>query len=308
MPTATSVLEGRVVEAYGRRAIVEREDGERVACEVFGKRLAVVCGDRVRLGATQAQDVTRITERLARRTLFARTDSQGRTEELAANLSMLAVLIAPQPEPDAFVADRYLAGAAYAGISMCVVANKCDLPGAQHDRYLQLMEEYERCGYAVLRVSATGQVGIDALRAQLRNHTSVLVGQSGVGKSSLTNTLVPQSARPTRSISTSTGEGRHTTVSAALFRLPEGGELIDTPGVRDYAPPPQGDATIQCGWPEIVGIAPGCRFNDCLHLREPACAVLQAVAAGDISARRYESYKRLMNLMRGLLPSHERPR
>jgi ribosome biogenesis GTPase len=95
-------------------------------------------------------------------------------------------------------------------------------------------------------------------------------------------------------------------VSSALFDLPDNGALIDSPGVRDYAPPPLADNNVQVGWPEIVSRAPNCRFNDCMHLREPGCAVLAAIEAKEISARRYESYKRLLNIMRGLAPSHER--
>ncbi len=137
-------------------------------------------------------------------------------------------------------------------------------------------------------------------KALLAGTVAMLVGQSGVGKSTLTNALAPESLRPTRTISESTGEGRHTTVSTALFRIPGGGELIDSPGVRDYAPPLVEDANVQVGWPEILALAPQCRFNNCLHLREPGCAVTAAVAANELSPRRYESYKRLMNIMRGL--------
>ena len=137
----------------------------------------------------------------------------------------------------------------------------------------------------------------------------MLVGQSGVGKSTLTNALVPESVRPTRTISESTGEGRHTTVSTALFRIPGGGELIDSPGVRDYAPPLVEDAQVQVGWPEILALAPQCRFNNCLHLREPR---LRRDGSGRtrnrVSPRRYESYKRLINIMRGLAPEYERRR
>jgi ribosome biogenesis GTPase len=305
---AVHIIEGRIVEAYGRRAIVESTDCQRQPCEVFGKRLTVVCGDRVRLSTSQTKDVPRIIERLPRTTLFSRTDSQGRSEELAANLSLLAVIIAPEPAPDPFVADRYLAGAAYAGIGTLVIVNKCDLPGARAPTFVALVEEYTQAGYDVVQVSASTRQGIDDLAERLREHTAMLVGQSGVGKSSLTNVLVPDSMRPTRAISSSTREGRHTTVSSALFRLPNGGELIDTPGVRDYAPAPVSDAKIQTGWPEIVKLAPECRFSDCLHLREPGCAVLKGVADGRIAPRRYESYKRLINLMRSLLPSYERPR
>ena len=146
------------------------------------------------------------------------------------------------------------------------------------------------------------------LQAQLCNHVAMFVGQSGVGKSTLTNRLAPESARATRTLSDSTGEGRHTTVSTALFKMPAGGELIDSPGVRDYAPPLVDDATVQVGWPEILTRAPQCRFNNCLHLREPGCAVTAAVTAGEVPPRRYESYKRLLNIMRGLAPEYERRR
>jgi ribosome biogenesis GTPase len=298
----------RVVEAFGRRCVVELTGGERVACEVFGKRLAVVCGDLVRITFQPGNDTPRITERLPRTSVLARTDAQGRAEDLAANLTLLIVLLAPEPPSDPFVVDRYLAGAALVDLQAMVVANKADLAGAAQREYRQTLDDFVQAGYRVLEVSAAQGTGIETLRECIRHETAMLVGQSGVGKSSLTNALVPEVARPTRSISESTREGRHTTTSSALFTLPSGGELIDSPGVRDYAPAPVGDATIQHGWREIIAVAPDCRFSNCLHLREPGCAVARAVEAGSISQRRYESYRRLVNLMRQLLPSYERPR
>jgi ribosome biogenesis GTPase len=142
----------------------------------------------------------------------------------------------------------------------------------------------------------------------LTGTSAMFVGQSGVGKTTLTNRIAPESERATRALSDSTGEGRHTTVSTALFKLSGGGELIDSPGVRDYAPPPVEDAMIQVGWPEILKLAPECRFNNCMHIREPGCAVMGAVDAETLSPRRYESYKRLINIMRGLAPEYERRR
>jgi ribosome biogenesis GTPase len=301
----------RVTESFGRRVIVETKAGERMPAELFGKRLNCVCGDEVMVrGPSQSSgDVVKVVSVESRRSLFSRTDSRGRTEPLAANLSLLIVLIAPEPEPDLYIADRYLAGAALAGISGALIVNKSELPRASEAEFQARVNDYERAGYPVLRISAqSDEESVAPVRTLLTGTSAMLVGQSGVGKTTLTNRLAPESERATRSLSDSTGEGRHTTVSTALFRLASGGELIDSPGVRDYAPPPVEDAMIQVGWPEILKLAPACRFNNCLHVREPGCAVTAAVAENIVSARRYESYKRLLNIMRGLAPEYERRR
>lgn len=310
MNNEASGTPARVTESFGRRVIVETPAGARLPAELFGKRLNCVCGDQVliREPSPPSGDVAKVVAVSPRRSLFARTDSRGRTEPLAANLSLLIVIIAPNPEPDLYIADRYLAGAALAGIAGALIVNKSELPGAAAAEFQQRVKDYERAGYTVLRVSAKNEPSIEPIHALLAGASAMFVGQSGVGKSTLTNRLAPESERPTRSLSDATGEGRHTTVSTALFHLANGGELIDSPGVRDYAPPPVEDAMIQVGWPEILGLAPECRFNNCLHIREPGCAVMAAVASNAVSPRRYESYKRLLNIMRGLAPEYERRR
>jgi ribosome biogenesis GTPase len=303
----------RVIECFGRRVIVETPAGEHFAAELFGKRLTVVCGDEVQIrnarDVNTTDDSPRVISVSPRRSLFSRTDSRGRTEHLAANLTLLAVVIAPEPYPDAFMIDRYLAGAAYAGIRGTVIVNKCDLPAADDEQFLALVEDYKRAGYPVIQVSAKRGIALETLRSLLQSQVTMLAGQSGVGKSTFTNALIPTSQRRTRALSESRGgEGRHTTVSTALLKIPEVGELIDSPGVRDYAPALIEDALVQIGWPEILSLAPECKFNNCLHLREPACAVVKAVEARTLSSRRYESYKRLMSIMRGLAPDYERRR
>lgn len=305
---APAEFAARVVESFGRRAIVETAAGVKLATELFGKRLAVICGDEVLVRTAAAGDAPRIVAVSQRRTTFARTDNRGRTEPLAANLTLLAVIIAPEPAPDPYIVDRYLAGAAYAGMRGAVIVNKCDLATAQSDEFVALIEEFRQAGYQTLTLSARKDIDMDEARQLLRAEVAMLVGQSGVGKSTFTNAVVPASQRPTRTLSDASGEGRHTTVSTALFKIPGGGELIDSPGVRDYAPALVDDATVQAGWPEILALAPACRFNNCLHLREPECAVLDAVAQRTLAPRRYESYKRLLNIMRGLAPEYERRR
>jgi ribosome biogenesis GTPase len=299
-------LPARVIESFGRRVTVTTTDGATLPAELFGKRLTCVCGDEVtiRPPSRTSGDVAKIVTVVPRRTTFARTDSRGRTEPLAANLSLLAVIVAPEPAPDPYITDRYLAGAALAGITGIVVVNKSDLPSAADAQFQDLMREYQAAGYDAIHLSARTAETVAPLKTRLAGTVAMFVGQSGMGKSTLTNALVPESLRPTRTISESTGEGRHTTV--ALFRIPGSGELIDSPGVRDYAPPPVDDANVQVGWPEILALAPQCRFNNCMHLREPGCAVIAAVAANKLTPRRYESYKRLVNIMRGLPREYER--
>jgi ribosome biogenesis GTPase len=312
MSDAAAPIAARVIECFGRRVVVQTETEERLPAELFGKRLSVVCGDAVLLRPARTvhseQDAMRVIEVGPRKSLLARTDSRGRTEPLAANLTLLGVLIAPQPPSDPFVVDRYLAGASYAGIQSAVIMNKSDLPAAEAPGFVAMLEEYRQAGYPVLKLSARHGETVAALTELLKDRMTMLVGQSGVGKSTLTNALVPASARSTRSLSEATGEGRHTTVSTALFALPGGGELIDSPGVRDYAPALVEDARVQTGWPEILRLAPHCRFNNCLHVREPGCAVMQAIANQTLSARRHESYKRLLYIMRDLAPDYERRR
>jgi ribosome biogenesis GTPase / thiamine phosphate phosphatase len=305
-----AAVRARVIESFGRRVTVATGDGETFPAELFGKRLTCVCGDEVtiRTPSQASGDVAKVVTVEPRRTAFVRTDSRGRTEPLAANLSLLAVIVAPEPVPDPYITDRYLAGAALAGITAIVVVNKSELPSAADAEFEAVVREYETAGYEVMRLSARSADTVAPLKARLAGTVAMLVGQSGMGKSTLTNALAPESSRPTRTISESTGEGRHTTVSTALFRIPGSGELIDSPGVRDYAPPPVEDSQVQVGWPEILALAPQCRFNNCLHLREPGCAVTEAVADNRLPPRRYESYKRLINIMRGLPPEYQRRR
>ena len=189
-----------------------------------------------------------------------------------------------------------------------VAFNKCELGVA--DEAAAELAGYTALGYPVVRCSTRGEPGIGALVAHLAGATSVLVGQSGTGKSSLLNALAPEARAITQEISVATEEGRHTTTHAALHLLSGGGALIDSPGVRDYAPPLPQIRDIGSGFVEIASIAAGCRFQDCLHDAEPGCAVRGALASGEIRRRRYDSYRRLLALGRDFdarFPERRRP-
>jgi ribosome biogenesis GTPase len=288
---------GCVVESHGRRVVVSLPWDGTASCKLRGRRLDVVAGDEVRLERPEGAAEWIVVERAPRRNTLARCDSRGATESIAANLDQLGVVVAPVPVCDPFIVDRYLAGAGYAGIAPLVIVNKVDLATDADD--LAFVEPLRAAGVRVERVSAKARIGLDGLVAALSGKRTFLAGQSGVGKSSLLNALAGSALRPTGRLSDRSNEGRHTTVSSAILKLPWG-ELADSPGVRDYAPPLVEPIEVQRGFPEILAQARDCRFLDCLHVREPLCAVRMAVESGVIDARRYESYRRLLNLTRQL--------
>ena len=290
------LLTGRVVASHGRDASVADDSSRRIHCRLHGRRLAVVCGDHVHwTPANTEAGAGLIVEVLPRRNLLARIDSRGTAEPVAANLTQLVAVVASVPAPDFSLCDRYLAAAAWNGLAACIVANKSDLDDAS-GALAPALEDYARIGYTILRASKRLADGVDALRARLAGETSVLVGQSGVGKSSLTNRLIPGVGATVDEDSRVRESGRHTTSTASLYALPSGGELVDSPGVRDFSPPLPPSREIAGGYVEISGAAASCRFRDCLHRREPGCAVAEACSAGRISTRRLESYHRLLDL------------
>jgi ribosome biogenesis GTPase len=288
-----------VVATFSRRMALRLDDGERVMARVKGKRLQPVCGDHVEAERIVNEPEWLITAILPRRNELSRPNSRGKVEVLAANLSFLAVVTADPPAPDWFIVDRYLCAAELMGIPAAVIFNKIDLAepiAATKDT----LTDYERIGYRTVLCSARSGSNLGAVQDILARQTAIIVGQSGVGKSSLINRLAESADLPTENVSESSGEGRHTTVNSVMLDLSNGGAVIDSPGVRDYAPSTDNIQDVIRGFPEIASFGAKCRFSDCQHLREPDCAVKAAVDSGEISARRYESYKRLAALTKKL--------
>lgn len=297
----------RVIASHGRHVVVETAGGELLPCTVRARHLQIVCGDEVECLPDTMPGKGIVMERLPRRSALARTNAVGTAEILVANITQVAVLCAPRPAPDFFIVDRYLAAAGLLGLKSAIAWNKCELSPPDDPPRLEL-QAYARAGYPVIECSARTGAGLDRLESLLRNEISVLVGQSGVGKSSLANCLVPGLEAATAALSRATAEGRHATSVSTLHHLPDGGDLVDSPGVRDFAPAIELLGAPAHGFAEIAAIAPSCRFADCRHQREPGCAVQAAVAAGDISPRRYESYRRLKRLSEELAPDPGRAR
>ena len=300
MPRSTRISEefteddlrgGRVVADFGRHVLVQDNDGVVHPCTLRGRRLRAVCGDRVtwRSGARGSRGV--VESVLPRASELTRPSTNGRSEVLAANLDQLIVVCALAPPFDPNVIDRYLVAAALIDVDALIVCNKIELATPSRRKQTDaILEEFEAIPYPVVRTSAKTGQGLERLAALAVDHTSIFVGQSGVGKSTLLNTLRPHTDAPVGELSANSGEGTHTTSASRLYKLPGGGELIDSPGVREYTPHLSRDQNPASGYLEFLVPARECRFRDCRHLHEPDCGVKAAVDNGAISARRYDSY------------------
>lgn len=280
-----------MIAGYGRHLLVEDEEGNEFKCVPRGRRLRVVCGDQVLWIPGEHDSPAIVEEILPRRTTLTRPDRRGREEVLAANVDQLLVVCAPKPAFDPFIIDRYLVAAELMGVDAAVVCNKQDLDElAEAQDMPGICKQYERAGYPVLWTSAKHGTGTEQIVDLVKGNTNILVGQSGVGKSSIINALVPAADVLVGRLSHGSGEGRHTTTASMLHHLPGGGDLIDSPGVRDYAPHLERTQDLSVGFLEFRQPAMDCHFSNCRHLEEPRCAVKAAVTLGQISKRRYRSY------------------
>jgi ribosome biogenesis GTPase len=285
----------QVIATYSRRMRLRLPDQSEVDARIKGKRLRPVCGDHVDAERISNEDDWLITGILERRNALTRPNLRGQVEVLAANIDCLLVVAAPSPKPDWFVVDRYIAAAENMGVPATVVFNKTDLL-AEAAEATPLLDEFVDAGYTVIRCSANAGEGVDQVDRAIAAQVAIVVGQSGVGKSSIINELMGGEQQRTAEISTKTGEGKHTTVNSIMLDLPGGGHVIDSPGVRDFAPALASDAEVIRGFREIENAGHDCRFANCRHMQEPGCAVKAAVESGTISERRYESYRRLLRL------------
>lgn len=285
---------GQVVARHGRNLVVATDGDTLVHCLFRANLDDVVCGDQVIWQLTGAGEGV-VTAVQPRRSVLSRPDYSGRDKPIAANVTQLVVVVAPRPEPSGYLLDQYLVAAELAGMRALITLNKSDLlDAAGLAAFRERFAPYPLIGYPLVPVSAKREHGLDPLLAHLRAETSILVGQSGVGKSSLINALIPDQDAQVGRLSVGTGQGRHTTSTATLYRLPSGGELIDSPGVRSFRLGRIDRQQLEQGFRDFQPYLGHCGFRNCHHDSEPDCAILAAVAAGKIHPARLETFRSLV--------------
>lgn len=302
-PAATR--QGLVVGHFGKRVDVEEWPAEhadgpprRHTCLFRANiRGGLVAGDRVIWQSTEAGEGV-VEAVLDRRSLLARPDTRGILKPVAANVDFIVLVIACEPAPSAALIDRYLVAAELQGIDIRLLLNKIDLADADYREVLgELLEEYSNAGYPTEVCSAVTGEGMQQLTDTLRDHTSVFVGQSGVGKSSLVNALLGDERASVGELSDYSRLGRHTTTNAQLFHFAAGGSIIDSPGIREFGLWHLDPSEVIDGYRDFRPFLGQCRFSDCRHRTEPGCALKMAAENGKISVARLERYFDLLSAL-----------
>lgn len=294
-------INGQVIAHFG--AQVEVEDAERNAyrCYLRANLGSLVTGDKVvfRAGAQSEQGRQGVVEAvLNRESELSRPNPYNEIKPVAANIDVIVLVVAPEPRAHANLIDRYLVAAENCHIPPVILLNKVDLLNDENIEHLApLLTRYEELGYPVMHVSAHHPESLEALKAYLDDRVSVFVGQSGVGKSSLIATLLPGEELRVGALSENTRKGRHTTTTARLYHFPSGGDLIDSPGIREFGLWHMSEEDVLYGFRELREMAGLCRFRDCRHEAEPGCALLDAVERGEVTEDRFISYKRIVSTL-----------
>ncbi len=282
---------GLVVAHHGQQVLVEDHDGTRHPCHFRAVLGQLVTGDRVCWQESFDDGPGVVTSMMPRHSQLMRPDNFGNLKPMAANVDQMVVVLSPYPLPSGALLDRYIAAAEISDIRPLLFLNKTDLLTEETQAQLDvLLDTYRQLNYTVLKGSAQQQDGIDELRERLKSHSSILVGQSGAGKSSLINCLVPDAQAATAALSAQTGLGRHTTVTAALFHLPGGGSVTDSPGIRDFRLWHVSPDALLKGFRELYALAGDCRFRNCSHVSEPGCALHEAAKTQQIHPDRLANY------------------
>ncbi len=290
------LIEGLVIAHLGKGLAVKSGD-KTLLCQTRRQLGTVAVGDRV-LWQKTAPDQGRVMQILPRQSVLMRPLRNGKTRPVAANIDRVFIVFAVQPACDFLLIDQYLVVCENNGIEAILLWNKIDLfDEKKYPAMLNELSVYTRLGYVLLKLSVLEKTGLAELKQRLRNRTNLLTGQSGVGKSSISNTLLPGQPLKTNTLSKGTGHGRHTTTAATLYPLAEGGALIDSPGVAIFGLAGISEAQLTWGYREFQPLLSQCQFNNCRHVNDKGCAIRAAVERGTISANRYQRFLKLREKM-----------
>ena len=292
----TALIKGQVITHLGKGLAVET-NGQMLLCHTRRRLAKAAVGDQVLLQQS-APTQGCVEEILPRRSILMRPARNGKTRPVAANIDQVFVVFAPQPAGDFLLIDQYLAVCENHKITAHLLLNKTDLDISA--QMFNELEVYQALGYSLFKVSVKLPQGLAALQQAMQNKTSILSGQSGVGKSSLSNAFIPDKTLAINSLSAGNNHGRHTTTTATLYHLPAGGDLIDSPGVAIFGLAGLSEQQLAYGFREFQTLIAQCRFNDCRHVKDKDCAIRHAVADGRISANRYQRFLKLRDKM----PAH----
>ena len=285
--------DGLVIKRFSRHAQIENRHGALIHCSIRPTIDSLVAGDRV-VWQEQGAGKGVIVSRYPRQSVLGRPDKKGLLKPIAANITQLVIVVAPKPEISWPLLDSYLVMAEYLALKVCIILNKTDLDDTQLQQAIH--QQYAPLGYSVLFTCHNNPEGYEVLKNALNNQTSVFVGQSGVGKSSLIAKILPEQSSniQTGEISSSSNLGCHTTSNSCLYHIPTGGALIDSPGVRELGLWHMPAADIAACYREFKPFLSKCKFRNCNHRDAPGCALVNALKNNEVSHHRYENYVKII--------------
>ena len=295
-------IHGQVIAHFGSQVEIEDRERNSYRCFMRANLGPLVTGDKVvfRPGAENDKGIRQgvVETRLDRESELSRPNPYNEIKPVAANIDFIVLVVAPEPHAHANLIDRYLVACENCHIEPIILLNKVDLLDDLSRFHLYpLLERYHDLGYQILQVSAKDPDSLGDLKDFLNDRVSVFVGQSGVGKSSLIDTLLPDVELKVGALSENTRKGKHTTTTARLYHFPAGGDLIDSPGIREFGLWHMSEDEVLYGFRELRDLAGHCRFRDCRHESEPGCALIEAVDNDEVTPERFVSYKRILETL-----------
>jgi ribosome biogenesis GTPase len=299
----SSTQTARVISHHGRQLFAETEKFEKIKCKIRQNLGDIACGDYVLVqqahtatGQTKSGEPQNVVVAIKERTnLLVKTGFAGAVKPVAANIGQLVIVTSLKPKPNPYLVDRYLTAAENLPAKALIIINKVDLVDIETKRMCEdLTTLYQDIGYRVISSSVKQNIGLEEISQALSNTTSILVGLSGVGKSSVVKAILPKEEIKIGETSATTGEGKHTTTVSALYHLKCNGIIIDSPGVRDFTPINRSLDEITNGFIDVRRFNGACKFTNCSHTNEPGCAMKQAVSEGKLNEQRFKNYLRLI--------------